>query len=134
MKIYVFGNQDLREDSSAIKVYEKLKDKVRGIEFIQVDPNQDLPFKDSEQVVILDTVLGIDKVSEIQDEDLDKIILAKSLTVHDFDLGFQLRYLKKIGKLGKVMIIGIPKKVKKEDYSLIQSILRKLVAQDIHGS
>jgi hypothetical protein len=53
--------------------------------------------------------------------------------VHDFDLGFQLKYLQKIGKLGEVTIIGLPIN-KTPDYLRIQSILRKLVAQDIQGS
>jgi hypothetical protein len=53
--------------------------------------------------------------------------------VHDFDLAFQLRYLKKLGKLGEVTIIGIPQEGE-IDYLRIQSIFRKLVAHDMQGS
>jgi hypothetical protein len=57
----------------------------------------------------------------------------RSSSVHDFDLGFQLLYLKKLGKLKNFLIIGIPMKGE-INYLRIQSILRKLVAQDIQGS
>jgi Ni,Fe-hydrogenase maturation factor len=154
MKVYIFGNEDNTNDNLAFKIASKIKDK--NLEFIKVKTNEDLPFIDEKQVVILDVVAGIDKVTEINNEDLDKLMVSKSTTVHDFDLGFQLKYLQKIGKLGKIKIIGIPmntsctfspknsgqagkpqsfKKVQdKIDQRLIQSILRKLVAQDIHGS
>ncbi|MCL4378705.1 MAG: hypothetical protein M1409_10100 [Actinobacteria bacterium] len=133
MKIYVFGNKDLNFDNAPFKVVKKLKGKIQNLEFIIVNPNEDLPFEDGQDVVMVDTVLGINKVEIISDNDLDKLILGKSTTVHDFDLGFQLKYLKKLGKIGKVIIIGLPMN-SKLDYSLIQSTLRKLVAQDIQGS
>ena len=53
--------------------------------------------------------------------------------MHDFDLAFQLRYLKKLGKLGEITIVGIPQEGE-IDYFRIQSILRKLVAHDMQGS
>jgi Ni,Fe-hydrogenase maturation factor len=133
MRVYVFGNEDLAEDKRAFEVCEKLKGKVKNIEFVKVKPNEDVPFIDEEFVVILDAAQGIEKVTEIKDDDLDKLILPPRSSVHDFDLGFQLKYLKKIGKLGKITIIGLPMQGE-IDYFLIQSILRKLVAQEIQGS
>jgi Ni,Fe-hydrogenase maturation factor len=133
MNIYIFGNQDYKDDSLAIILSEKFKNKFKQINFIRVLPNEDLPFIDEKNVIILDTVLGIDKITEIKNKDLDKLILSKSLTVHDFDLGFQLKYLQKLGKIGNVTIIGIPMN-RDINYLRIQSILRKLVAQDIQGS
>jgi hypothetical protein len=53
--------------------------------------------------------------------------------VQDFDLAFQLRYLKKIGRLGEVNVVGVPQDGE-VDYSRVMSILRKLVAQDMQGS
>jgi len=134
MKVYVFGNEDIKEDNLAIEVAERLKGKIKDINFIKIKPNEDLPFTGEEFVVILDVIEGIEGVVELKDKELDKLILAKSSTVHDFDLGFQLKYLKKIGKLGRVVIIGLPMQKRYVDYFLIQSILRKLVAQDIQGS
>lgn len=133
MKVYVFGNIDFSFDKLAFEASDKLKNKFKNIKFIKVNPNEDLPFVNEKKIVILDAVEGIDQVTEIKNKDLDKLIQSKSTTVHDFDLGFQLKYLQKIGKLGKVIIIGIPM-YKKFDYLRIQLILRKLVAQDIQGS
>ena len=64
---------------------------------------------------------------------IDRLVLSPRGSVHDFDLAFQLRYLKKIDKLGEVNIVGIPQEGK-VDYFRIQSILRKLVAHDMQGS
>jgi Ni,Fe-hydrogenase maturation factor len=133
MRVYAFGNKDVSYDNLAFKVADKFKGKLKNVEFIKVAPNEDLPFVNEKQVIILDEVEGIDEVIEINNEDLDKLVQSKSSTVHDFDLGFQLRYLQKIGKLGKVNIIGLPMN-KKVDYLRVQSILRKLVAHDMQGS
>jgi hypothetical protein len=54
-------------------------------------------------------------------------------SVHDFDLTFQLRYLKKLGKLGVVTVIGTPQEAE-VDHLRIKSIFRKLVAHDMQGS
>jgi Ni,Fe-hydrogenase maturation factor len=133
MKVYVFGNEDLDFDSAAIKIAKKVENSVEGFEFIYVKPNQDLPFANEKNVVILDTVCGIKDITLITEDQIQNISPETRTTAHDFDLGFQLRYLKKIGKLEKVIIIGLPME-KDIDYLRIQSILRKLVAQDIHGS
>lgn len=133
MNVYIFGNEDLSFDNQAIKVAEKLNGLIDGCDFINIKPNQDLPFVDEKDVVIMDTVEGIEDIKIIEDEDLKNITLAGKTSTHDFDLGFQLKYLKKIGKLGKITIIGLPME-KEVDYLRIQSILRKLVAQDMQGS
>ena len=123
------------KNSQAIIASKKLEreDELNDITFIYINPNEDLPFEDEKQVVILDTVQGIDNVELIGDEMLDKLIVSPRGSVHDFDLAFQLKYLKKLGKLGKVYIVGLPQG-KNIDYLRIKSILRKLVAQDIQGS
>jgi len=133
MKVYVFGNEDLIEDKRAFEVAEKLEGKIENVNFVKVKPNEDVPFIDEKFVVILDAVQGIEKVTEIKDDDLDRLVLPPRSSVHDFDLGFQLKYLKKIGKLGRVTIVGLPMQGE-VDYFLIQSILRKLVAQETQGS
>ena len=133
MNVYVFGNEDLAFDNQAIKVAKQLENKIKGVEFVNIKPNQDLPFMDKNDVVIMDTVEGIDDIEIIENEDLQNISLSGKTSAHDFDLGFQLKYLKKLDKLGKVTIIGLPME-KEIDYLRIQSILRKLVAQDMQGS
>lgn len=132
MKILVFGNPDERQDNLALKVSEKLRD-LTHISFQVISPNSDIPLPENMDLYIIDTVMGIDKVTLITEKDLENIILSPRTTAHDYDLGFQLKYLTKIGKIKKIFIIGLPINGK-VDYDLIHLILRKLVAQDIQGS
>lgn len=127
MQILVFGNQDSELDNRVFDIVKKFP----NLNFQIIDPNGDLP-TDSPPV-ILDTVYGLDQVALLTEADLDKLIPSPRTSAHDYDLGFQLKYLRKLGKLDKVTIIGIPQ-TGPIDYDLIHSILRKLVAHDIHGS
>jgi Ni,Fe-hydrogenase maturation factor len=133
MKIYVFGNEYVAEDKRAIEVARELEGAIGDISFVFVRPNEDVPFVNERQVVILDTVQGIQGVALIEGDRIDGLTLSPRGSVHDFDLAFQLRYLKKLGKLGEITIVGIPQEGE-IDYFRIQSILRKLVAHDMQGS
>jgi hypothetical protein len=133
MKVYIFGNPQAPEDRKALEVARILGGTVAGVSFVTVGPNEDVPFVDEGRVVILDTVRGIREVALISDDELGRFLLPPRGTVHDFDLAFQLRYLKKIGRLGEVCVVGIPQDGE-VDYLRVRSILRKLVAQDIQGS
>ena len=133
MKVYVFGNEHVVEDKRALEVAGELEDTIEGVSFIFVKPNEDVPFVNERHVVILDTVQGIQDVALIEGDRIDELTLSPRGSVHDFDLAFQLRYLKKLGKLGEISIIGIPQEGE-VDYLRIQSILRKLVAHDMQGS
>jgi Ni,Fe-hydrogenase maturation factor len=133
MKVYVFGNKDVPEDVGAIEVAEGLQGAVDGVSFIFAKANEDLPFADEGRVVILDTVHGIREVELISGDNIDRFAPPPRGSVHDFDLAFQLKYLEKIGRLGKVYVVGIPREGE-VDYLRVTSILRKLVAQDMQGS
>lgn len=133
MKVYVFGNEDIRDDSAVFKIMKNPQLTTYNLQFTIVKPNEDLPFANERNVVILDTIVGINKVTLFDETDLDKIVLSPRTSVHDFDLGFQLKYLKKIGKLESIKIIGLPQN-KEINYNLLNSIFKKLVAQDIQGS
>ncbi len=126
MTVYVFGNVDVKNDSAAIEAAKKIS----GISFKIIKPNEDVNF-DTKHPVILDVVKNLDKVTVF--DNLKDLSLAKSVTVHDFDLGFQLKYLKKIGVISGATIVGLPTD-KKPSYRRIKLILRKLVAQDMQGS
>ncbi len=132
MNILVFGNQDHPDDNLAFKVSEKLSG-LANISFQVINPNSDIPLPDNKKIYLIDTVVGIDNVTLITENDLNKILLSPRTTAHDYDLGFQLKYLTKIGKIKKVFIIGLPISGN-VDYDLIHLILRKLVAQDMQGS
>jgi Ni,Fe-hydrogenase maturation factor len=133
MNVYVFGNEYVAEDIRAIEVARELQSTVEGVSFVFVGPNEEVPFADEPRVVILDTIQGIQDVALVEGDEFDGLLLSPRGSVHDFDLTFQLRYLKKLGKLGEVTIIGIPQEGE-VDHLLIKSIFRKLVAQDMQGS
>lgn len=139
MKVYVFGNENLKSDNGALEVAKGMTPRLcgvtgsDGIEFVIVKPNEDLPFNDGEDVVIMDVVEGLTGVKLIDGDRWNKIVLPPRTTAHDFDLGFQLKYLKKLGKLGRVTLIGLPT-TGKINYNRIHSIFKKLVAQDMQGS
>ena len=133
MKVYIFGNEYVAEDKRALEVARELEGAMEGVSFIFVKPNEDVPFVNERHVVILDTVQGIQNVALVEGDRIDELILSPRASVHDFDLAFQLRYLKKLKKLGEVTIIGIPQEGE-VDYLRIQSIFRKLVAHDMQGS
>ena len=133
MNVYVFGNEYVAEDKRAIEVARELEGAIEGISFVFVNPNEDAPFVDQRLSVILDTVEGIQDVALVEGDRIDGLVLSPRGSVHDFDLAFQLRYLRKLGKLGELTIIGIPQEGE-VDYLRIQSILRKLVAHDMQGS
>jgi len=127
MKIFVFGNPDSELDNRVFDIITKFSE----IDFISVDLNGDLPL--SEPLIIMDTIQGIDQVALLSDDNIDQIISPPRSSAHDYDLGFQLKYLRKIGKINKFTLIGIPQSGV-VDYDLLHSIFKKLVAQDMQGS
>jgi Ni,Fe-hydrogenase maturation factor len=133
MNVYVFGNEYVAEDKRAIEVARELEGTIEGISFVFVNPNDDAPFVNERHVMILDTVQGLRDVTLVEGDGIDGLILSPRGSVHDFDLAFQLRYLKKLNRLEEVTIIGIPQEGE-VDHLLIKSIFRKLVAQDMQGS
>ncbi|MFZ5424944.1 MAG: hypothetical protein ACOZAO_04030 [Patescibacteria group bacterium] len=134
MEVYIFGNEDLEIDNSSIKIAKKIKKEFPEINFINVKPNEDLPFANKPKVIILDVILDLPSPKTFTKNAIEKLVLSPRNSVHDFDLGFQLKYLNKLGKLGDTVLIGIPSRLTKKDYSSIHSIFKKLVAQDIQGS
>jgi Ni,Fe-hydrogenase maturation factor len=133
MRVYVFGNEYVTEDRRAIKVARELEGTLDGVSFVFVDPNADLPFVDEQHVVILDTLRGTRSVVLVEGDGIEGLLLPPRGSVHDFDLAFQLRYLKKLGRVGDVTIVGVPQEGE-VDHLRIKSIFRKLVAQDMQGS
>lgn len=132
MKLFVFGNEDHKIDDLAFEVVNNLNP-IPGVEVVFVSANDDLPIDHTKSVYILDTVVGIDDVTLIDESRLDQIVLSPRNSAHDYDLNFQLKYLVKLGKITKINIIGLPTN-RNINYDLIHSILRKFVAQDIQGS
>jgi Ni,Fe-hydrogenase maturation factor len=109
--IYVFGNPILNFDNTPIKLVPELQKKFPDIKFVIQDPNENL-HPENKELIIIDTALDIDKVKIL--DDIDKIQLSPQYSLHDFDLGFNLKLLKKIGKLEKVTIFCVPPDIKQK--------------------
>jgi len=124
MRVLVFGNPLAKIDSAAVKISEKLEGKMPGIEFVRFDTSEDLE-NEGEELFILDAVVGLEKPRLIELEELE--LSAKPLSLHGFDLTWSLLLLKKLGKLKKATIIGVPaKKSVKESLPVVEKLLKKL--------
>ncbi len=108
--IYVVGNLLLKEDNTPIKIMGKLQEKFPDVKFKELDPSEDIP---EGILTIVDTVVGIYDIKII--EDLDIIVSDKAYSLHDFDLGINLKLMKKAGKLEKIQIIGVPQDMTEEE-------------------
>lgn len=123
IKIYVFGNTLLKEDNLAVALSKKLKKDFPKIKFIHLDPNEELNEKD---VAIMDVASGINKVSVIKN--LDQLELGKKISLHDFDVSFFLKLMKKIGAVKKIRIIAIPISYnQKKAYEEVKKIIPTLL-------
>ena len=123
MKILVFGNPTIENDSLPIKLLPKLKQKFPNIIFQEIDPTEGLEDQ-GKDLTIIDTVEGIDKVMIITD--FNQLQSNKLFSMHDFDLAYNLKILKKIGKIDTIKIIGITMDINEDEaMDQIQLILRK---------
>jgi Ni,Fe-hydrogenase maturation factor len=109
--IYVFGNPLVKEDSLPLKLINKLKKEFPSLQFKEFDTVEDLEL--DEELNIIDTVKGISKVELIKD--IDKIMTNKIYSLHDFDLGYNLKLFKKMKMIDKVRIFGIPSNMKEKE-------------------
>ena len=104
IRLLVFGNELIEEDSLGVLVGRKIKDS--NIKVIECkNPDDVVEFYD-EKSYILDVAKGIDKVVLLND--IDKLIAPELNSLHDFDLGFFLKLLKGVKEIDKINIIAIP--------------------------
>ena len=113
MKVLCFGNEFVEEDSLAKQLADELR--MPDVEFIKCDSLDGI----KGDVVILDVVKGLDDVRLIP---LEKVKDFHPVTMHDFDLGTELKLRKSVGEINKVTIIGIPMQGNKED--IMQGIIK----------
>jgi len=123
MKIYVAGNKLLEQDSLPLRILPLLRKHFPKIIFEELDPSENLP---SEELIIIDTVIGIKDVKVFSD--LDLFSANKIYSPHDYDFLFELKLNKKLGKLKKFRIIGIPPDLdEKEAFEKVKVQLEKLI-------
>ncbi len=112
-KIYIFGNPLVEEDTLAVLVGRQLQKRFLDIEFKHIDPTEEEI--QEKEIIILDVAQNIEKVTVI--ENIDQLELGPKVSLHDFDVTFALKLLKKIGSIQRVKIIAIPM-----NYSLKQAV------------
>jgi Ni,Fe-hydrogenase maturation factor len=122
MKVLVFGNPLSKMDSSAVKIAKKLEGKLPGVEFKRFDAAEDLE-KEGEELFILDAVVGLVKPRLVTLEEIE--LSSNPVSLHGFDLAWSLLLLKRLGKIRRAVIIGVPaKKSAKESLPEVERLLR----------
>lgn len=93
-------------DSLPLRLIGRLAERFPAIEFKEFDPSEDLE-KEGRDLAIIDAAEGIDRVTLLTD--IDSIRPPKSVcSLHDFDLGFSLKLLKKAGYIDSVRVFCVP--------------------------
>ena len=129
MKILVFGNPLVEEDSLALKIAKVLAKKFPEIDFKELDAVEEIQ-NEGKNPVILDVVQGIRKPVLLSN--FDQLKTEKIYSMHDFDLGMTLKLLKKLGFIETVKIIAVPisydkKKALEETKIIISSLFSESV-------
>ncbi|MCX6772151.1 MAG: hypothetical protein NTV88_00055 [Candidatus Micrarchaeota archaeon] len=125
MKVLVFGNPLAKIDSAAVKIAKKLGGKMPEIEFKPFDAAEDLEHE-GEELFILDAVVGLEKPRLVTLDELE--LSANPLSLHGFDLMWTLLLLKKLGKIKKATIIGVPaKKPMRDSLPDVERLLKELL-------
>ena len=126
--IYVMGNLLVEQDSLPIKILPDLRKVMPNYEFIELDPSEDFPKQKT--LTIIDTVLDIKKVTLVKE--IDKIQLEKICSLHDFDLGYNLKLMKKFGMIETVIIVGVPIDIKKKEaIKQIKDVITNLFSRNV---
>ena len=112
MKISVFGNPDIKEDSLVVEMVPELKAKFPQVDIKVEDPSEGLVPPEKGEWVILDVARGVDKVRMF--EDIDKLVTEKRVSLHDYDVSMELKLLKRLGKVKKIKIVAVPEGMEKE--------------------
>jgi hypothetical protein len=129
MPISVFGNPDLPFDSLPLQIVPDLRELFLEQDFRIEDPEElDLPAEGADTWIIIDTVEGIEQVTEIP---VERLVTAPRLTAHDFDLGSYLLLVRKLRPTLRVCIIGVPMQGDREVIlAAVSTLLKKLTTNN----
>ncbi len=125
-KILVFGNPILKFDSLPIRLIPELQKAFPKIEFREFDPNENIE-REGRELNIIDTIEGIKKVTMLID--IDSIEPSPRISMHDFDLGYSLRLLKKLKLIDSVKIFGVPMMISKKE--ALEQLCAALIASSL---
>ena len=128
MRLLVFGNPLAKIDSAAVKVAKKLDGKLPGVSFVRFDTAEDLE-ADCPRLLILDVVVGLKKPRLVGLSELE--LAAKPLSLHGFDLTWNLLLLKRLGRLKEATIIGVPPKMPvRESLPAVEGLIKKIAREN----
>ncbi|MEM4348368.1 MAG: hypothetical protein QXN37_02255 [Candidatus Anstonellaceae archaeon] len=124
LRVLVFGNPLALQDSAAIKIAKRLSSRLREVEFVPFDTSEDLE-KEGERITLLDVVIGLKEPRVVK---IDELELADApLSLHGFDLLWNLLLLKKLGKLKEAIIIGVPPKKPLTHIKKVEKLIKSMV-------
>ncbi len=109
-RVLVFGNPLVSIDSIPLQILPQLREKFPEIDFVEFDPSENLE-DEGRHLLIIDSAEGIRKPSLITDIGL--IHTPKIYSMHDYDLGYSLKLLKKLGYIDSVTVFGVPLRMRK---------------------
>ncbi|KKU79651.1 MAG: hypothetical protein UY04_C0005G0026 [Parcubacteria group bacterium GW2011_GWA2_47_7] len=122
--IHVFGNPDIVMDAIPLRLLPRFSAQFPDVHFIALDPNEEWAIPDP--FVLIDTVVGLSEIHVFHS--LDEFDTSPTVSVHDFDALFNLRYLAKLGKLKGVVVIGVPPKMNEEEaFTKIVSSMKEVL-------
>ena len=105
-KILVFGNRLVKKDSLPIEFIPSLKKEFPEIKFKEFDSMEDIQ-DEGPVIYIIDSVEDIKNVTVVNN--IDQIKVTRNIyTMHDMDLGYMLKLMKKIKMIDKVVIFCVP--------------------------
>ena len=119
--VYCLGNKYIKKDSLALKFVDR---EINGMKFVEYDQNVE------GDIWIMDVCMHLHEMKLL---DLEAFLVKQPLSMHDFDIGTELKLLQAVGQIGKVNVIAIPMEF---TYDQVLSNLnsKKWVEQDIQGS
>lgn len=121
MKIFIVGNALVDVDSMPLRIKPLLQKEFPNIEFVEFDPTENFP-ENVHEFCMVDTVKGLAEPRIFTD--IDQFLNKKGVSMHDFDLAWEMKLMKKTGKLKKITIIGVPVKGNENDiFPVIKSFI-----------
>jgi hypothetical protein len=126
LTLYFCGNGLINRDNMPFRVLPLLKGEFGDVEFKEFDPTENFPQGDP--VYIIDTVLGLERPAVLGSQEIERLEDAPHVSVHDADLTFHLKWLKKMGTLPRVVIFGVPAE---GDEKAVAGDLAKLIKKTV---
>jgi hypothetical protein len=117
--VLAFGSDN---DKQAWELSERIRGEFPGTKFINTDRPDDI-LRERGSVLIIDVVRNLERAEMLGIDDLGE---RQPFSLHDFDLGFFLKLMKKSGMLEDMRIIGIPEKWDENTVNEVRELLRSL--------